>query len=618
MFEPSHVTRPTLLGLLVGTMALGFTVDSNQARADRLSALGAVAAKGQQYAQSTDAAPIEAAGGDEQAEGDIPFSELNEALSAARARLAELTKAAEIAKVAGELKDELEAVKAENRELATALSQARSGNAELETLLQASGRLADESEKAASDAVAEAKRLDEELVALRWQNNQLNTSLTRAEALTGELTEELETAKSQFTTRIEAFALAAEESVAEIAGLKKELEATRASASLAELRGTELEKELVDKKSEADDVKADRGKLAADLDQTITELGNARSELTSTREAFDEVMISLSAANQETVVLREQVIVTREEAGQLRQDLEAAQAQIRQVSAENEELQQQVGILRTAAGEATDAARLNLIAVENQIDEINAALASVKGDDQPGPSGGPTVPIEGQDIDVVEKAEAVQAGAWIPKLTPARAAVAEEQRQLIAAAAPAASPAPVSADNPPAASSPLASRIDRDGAGGAARSPAAATTEVAALSQKREERAERLLSSLGGRSDGRGITMTVPGTILFAVNSEEVEPGAHDTLAQVAEMVDLYDGRDVLIIGHTDAVGDDSYNQELSERRAELVKDYFIDQFKIEARRLSSEGRGESRPITSNATAEGRDANRRIEVIILN
>ncbi len=628
MFEPSHVVRPVLMGLLGGAMALGFTADFNEARADgRSSALGLLAAEGHQYAQSSDGAKTDAAAGSGQAEGDIPFSELNEALSAARARLTELTKAAEIAKVAGELKDDLKAAEAENQELTAALSQARSENAELQTVQQAASRLADESEKAASDAVAEARRLDEELVALRWQNNQLATSLTRAEALTGELTEELETAKSQFTTRIEAFALAAEEQVSEIATLQKELDATRASASLAELRGTELEKELALEKSETDDVKADTAKLAADLDQTITELGNARSELTSTREAFDEVMISLSAANQETVVLREQVTVTREEASQFRQDLEAARVQIRQTSAENEGLQQQVGTLRTAAGEATDAARLNLLAVENQINEINAALASVKGDEQSGPSGGPTLPVEGQqDIAAAEKAGssgnrapaeargAAQAGAWIPKLTPARAAVSgQQQQQLIAAAASTASPTPASAKNPPAASSPLASRVDRGGAGAAP-----LPTEVAGLTQERQERAERLLSNLRARSDSRGIAMTVPGTILFAVNSEKIEPDAHDTLAEVAEMVDLYDARDVLIVGHTDAVGDDGYNQQLSERRAELVKDYFIDQFKVQPRRLSSEGRGETRPITSNATAEGRDANRRIEVIILN
>jgi OOP family OmpA-OmpF porin len=79
----------------------------------------------------------------------------------------------------------------------------------------------------------------------------------------------------------------------------------------------------------------------------------------------------------------------------------------------------------------------------------------------------------------------------------------------------------------------------------------------------------------------------------------------------------VYDDRQVLIIGHSDAVGDAAYNKQLSERRAGLVKQFFIDNFELEGDRLSTQGWGESRPIASNATPEGRRANRRVEVLIL-
>ncbi|NJO39080.1 MAG: OmpA family protein, partial [Rhizobiales bacterium] len=88
-------------------------------------------------------------------------------------------------------------------------------------------------------------------------------------------------------------------------------------------------------------------------------------------------------------------------------------------------------------------------------------------------------------------------------------------------------------------------------------------------------------------------------------------------LADVAKLVNLYDERDILIVGHTDAVGDAAYNQRLSERRAVLVKQYFIDNFEISPERLQIEGKGEQDPINSNATADGRNANRRVEVVIL-
>ena len=108
------------------------------------------------------------------------------------------------------------------------------------------------------------------------------------------------------------------------------------------------------------------------------------------------------------------------------------------------------------------------------------------------------------------------------------------------------------------------------------------------------------------------------GGALFAVGSDEVQAGAGDTLAKVAELIGMYDDRQVLIIGHSDAVGDAARNRQLSERRAELVKRIFVDYFGLAADRLSTEGLGEARPLASNATPQGRSANRRVEILILN
>ena len=383
---------------------------------------------------------------------------------------------------------------------------------------------------------------------------------------------------------------------------------------------------------EADEAKAEAEKLATDLDHTITELSNVRAELTSTNEAFDEVTVSLSAANQETVVLREQVSGSRDDADQLRAQLDAARTQIDQMTVQNGDLQQQVGVLRTAAGEATDAARLNLLAVENQINEINAALASVKGDEPPAPSGGPTIAISQQEngrnqsegvgnpapIEIASTANT----AWVPTLTPARP---EDSGQLQPAAVTSTSSESSRAAQTADLSEtrePLANQIIPTNGVNAAFStnvPSSEdTTLLAALTDVGRERAETLIADLNVSEESRGLTMTVPGTILFAVNSETIEPAAYDTLAKVAEMIELYQDRNVLIVGHTDAVGDDGYNQELSERRAALVRNYFTDELGIATSRLSSEGQGETRPIKSNATADGRDANRRVEVIILN
>ena len=73
-----------------------------------------------------------------------------------------------------------------------------------------------------------------------------------------------------------------------------------------------------------------------------------------------------------------------------------------------------------------------------------------------------------------------------------------------------------------------------------------------------------------------------------------------------------------MIVGHTDAIGDAAYNQYLATRRAEVIKEFLVENFAIEQTRLSIEGKGEEEPIASNATQDGRKANRRVEILLLN
>ncbi len=610
MLKPRSIVTPALLSVLGCSVTLGVSDPPSGASASPLSFVLSGLTK-PAMAQSLPPLPPGVTQGQTADEGqqtgdNVPFSELNEALSAARARLAELTKAAEIAKVASSLREELEATKEENSSLSEALQRAQLELNELQQTQQATLLRAEEAEAAATNASTEARRLDQEL----------------------------QTVQGDLNARIDGLLSAADEAALEKAGLRAEIDATRESAVVAEQRGIDLEQQLVGSNAATEEAKAEAAKLAADLERTVTELTNVRNELSSTTQAFDEASASLISAGQESAVLREQVAESQDEASRLRQQLDAARLEIAQVNTRNADLQQQVGVLRTAAGEATDAARLNLLAVENQINEINAALATVKNSETTGPSGGPPVALNetGYGGDVVdlnagdEPAAPIEvAGAasasWVPSLTPARPG--NGQQQVRDAVQPATSD--VAAINPPAnaqVNGSLANPVEKplDSAANAVSDGAAAAnneTLVAALDEERLARTETLVSDLNIQSGERGLTMTVPGAMLFAVNSETIEPDAYGLLGKVGEMIDLYKERDVLIIGHTDAVGDDSYNQQLSERRANLVKDYFAQELGIETQRLASEGQGETRPIKSNATAEGRDANRRVEVIIL-
>jgi outer membrane protein OmpA-like peptidoglycan-associated protein len=203
-----------------------------------------------------------------------------------------------------------------------------------------------------------------------------------------------------------------------------------------------------------------------------------------------------------------------------------------------------------------------------------------------------------------------------------RAATAPVE-DVAAVAAPSQRPEPGSADadlqrtetaSAPRPGDPEGAHLDQRGILGGV--PAVLT--LADLPLEKRLHVQGLLTDLDSKLDERGLMTTVPGELLFAWNSDEVQVSAYDALAKVAELIGVYDNQQVLIIGHSDATGDAARNKQLSERRAERVMQFFVDQFGLAADRLSTEGLGDTRPIASNATPQGRRANRRVEVLILN
>jgi len=103
--------------------------------------------------------------------------------------------------------------------------------------------------------------------------------------------------------------------------------------------------------------------------------------------------------------------------------------------------------------------------------------------------------------------------------------------------------------------------------------------------------------------------------VLFRSGSYELMPAARERLAKVSGIVLAYPSLHVAIEGHTDSVGGDEYNQSLSERRADSVRDYFVQQG-IPAASIEARGFGKTSPIASNDTPEGRQQNRRVELVL--
>jgi outer membrane protein OmpA-like peptidoglycan-associated protein len=487
---------------------------------------------------------------------DAPLAELTEALAAARTRLEQLNRAAEALAGAAALRTKLAAKEQENQALLAELEALRASRAEWQRASDAAEAEIRGLGEALDEAAAEAKNLDGELAAARWQNAQLSTSLNRARAEHEAAQSESEAVRTELGARVDELTTSAQSRAAEI---------ERLNAELAEQRD-----ELAAARDAQEEIAARAADLQAAVDDAESELGRVRGQLSATAGRLNEVNAVLTAAEQERDTALGELDEERSRADRLRGAAAAAEADLAQARTANRELETRLADLEDAAMMATDAARQNLLAVETQIAALNSTLIEAElappdapsttaaADEPPRPTAGANEPAAG-DLALIKRSEP-------------------------------AAPAPATPLDGLMAELPVESRIQ----------------------------VQSLLADLDAESDADHVKLVVPGGELFTTNGQDVRDAAHESLAKVAELINLYKSQPVLIIGHTDAIGAPDYNQTLSERRAGLVRQFFIDHFDVEAARLSTQGMGEQEPIASNATAAGRRANRRVEVLILN
>lgn len=134
--------------------------------------------------------------------------------------------------------------------------------------------------------------------------------------------------------------------------------------------------------------------------------------------------------------------------------------------------------------------------------------------------------------------------------------------------------------------------------------------------QEAELRAE--LESTGVRvvRDSDSIRLVMPGNITFNSDSADINSGFYPVLNSVAKVLKKYSNSTVMVMGYTDSTGTVAYNQSLSQQRAQSVASYLMGQG-VKSSRFEVMGMGISNPIASNATAEGRAQNRRVEIKII-
>jgi outer membrane protein OmpA-like peptidoglycan-associated protein len=141
--------------------------------------------------------------------------------------------------------------------------------------------------------------------------------------------------------------------------------------------------------------------------------------------------------------------------------------------------------------------------------------------------------------------------------------------------------------------------------------------QSAAMSaQQQADELQRQIAELQAKVTDRGIVLTL-GDVLFATNRAELNSGANGNLNKLVAFLNKYPDRTVNIEGYTDSTGSADYNMGLSQRRADTVRSFLVDQG-IGSGRLVASGKGMSSPVAGNDSATGRQQNRRVEVIINN
>jgi len=162
-----------------------------------------------------------------------------------------------------------------------------------------------------------------------------------------------------------------------------------------------------------------------------------------------------------------------------------------------------------------------------------------------------------------------------------------------------------------------AEQASRDRAAAQAETEKARQAAAQAEAEKAQLRAQllaQLNSILQTRDSARGLIVNMS-DVLFDTGSHTLKPGAREKLAKISGILLAHPGLTLQIEGHTDSVGGDEFNQQLSERRADSVRDFLAEQG-VPVSSITARGFGKTQPVASNDTPEGRQRNRRVELVV--
>ena len=306
--------------------------------------------------------------------------------------------------------------------------------------------------------------------------------------------------------------------------------------------------------------------LAGELEQMKRDLGQVNAAVTVKDRDLAQATAQLAAQKSEVARLDEALSVARSLDARLGDEVNRTRAALAAAGARSAELDKEVAGLREVAASSVDEARSlgeQLMAALADNRQLAAALSDLR-------AGKDLLATELEDLQPVAPVEA----------------------------------APVAADGPPG-------DLPRLAAADAGPQPAAGGTVLARL-----ETGSDAPPDLAGTPKRRQSAVTQIDGNAFAAGSAELRPEAAPSLAIVAAFIRSQPPGQVRVVAYTDSSGDAAENLQLSTRRAEAVRDYLVRTVELPAERVVAEGKGEADPVASNATADGRRANRRVEVRI--
>jgi outer membrane protein OmpA-like peptidoglycan-associated protein len=138
---------------------------------------------------------------------------------------------------------------------------------------------------------------------------------------------------------------------------------------------------------------------------------------------------------------------------------------------------------------------------------------------------------------------------------------------------------------------------------------------IGAYMDAQQEKLARIPGTSVERVDEDTLLVHFDSDVLFGVDSATVDADGRDTLEDVASVLNEYKKTAVVVQGHTDSTGSEEHNQELSERRANSVRNYLVSRG-VDADRMAAVGMGEGYPVASNASESGRQENRRVDILL--